>query len=225
MIIELKIRPQFEADSKNYEVLTDAAMNTVGVPGLTCEIGLRRGAGSKFIIDGLLQSGQMDKTHIAIDMYGSYDYKHDDYTDIITSLYTNTMRDECLSNMHLYASETKINFIFFNLEDSEFFARYADGVPVYTTKKNIINQYSLIHLDGAHTLDKIYEELNFFVPRMSIGGWIVFDDVGNYPHEKVDALMLKAGFENTTKTERKWAYQKKREMVDALIFIGAREAL
>lgn len=209
MHIDINIRPAFQEDSLNYEVLRECAEAIKGIPGLTCEIGLRRGGGSHHILQGLIASDQKDRTHVAIDPYGNIVYKHDDYTDILRSDYTNTMRDECLCNMHLFAAQNKLNFVFFNMEDSEFFKRYADGVPVYTEEKRIINEYALVHLDGPHTLEVVDNELSFFVPRMPSGGHIICDDVGHYPHEVIDEKLLADGlFTRTHQTDRKWAYRK-----------------
>ncbi len=206
--MSVTLEPELGTDSFNYEVLSAAVLNTVGVPGMTCEIGLRHGGGSKYMIDALIASDQKYKTHVAIDPYGNIEYRHDDWTNILKSDYTNAMRDDCLYNMYLYVLQKGVNFVFFNLEDSEFFARYADGVPLYTESKTICNEYSVVHLDGAHTLDKLYEEIAFFHPRMPVGAYFVCDDVGNYDHSVIDRFFLTGGYENVDKTERKWSYRK-----------------
>jgi hypothetical protein len=38
-------------------------------------------------------------------------------------------------------------------------------------------------------------EVEFFVPRLSVGGYLVFDDVDLYPHQSIHTVLVNAGFE------------------------------
>ena len=67
-----QIAPQFGTDSGNYEVLADAARRSKGVEGAAVEIGVRLGGGLKYIIDGLVETGQTpEKPVFGIDPYGN----------------------------------------------------------------------------------------------------------------------------------------------------------
>lgn len=192
-------------DSANYEVLQKAALHSRDVPGLACEIGLRRGGGSKVIIDAIAGSG---KTLIAIDPYGNIEYRPNDF-QVMRLDYTNSMRDEALVNMYNYCRYKNINFYFYNMEDTEFFKRFEDGVPIYNEYKEIVNQYSLVHFDGPHDVDSLKIETRFFAQRTPVGGTWCFDDIHDYNHGLIeDECIIPAGFNVLMKEGRKAAYVK-----------------
>lgn len=193
-------------DSGDYHLLTKGVELSVHVPGLTCEIGLRRGGGTKTIIDELAIRAP-HKAHIAIDPYGHIPYEHKE-GQVVQLDYTNEMRDECLFNLYQYTREKKIPFLFFNLEDSEFFKRFADGVPVYNVEKEIINSYSFVHYDGPHSVGPLLAEINFFYNRINPGTCWVFDDVtGYYDHDAIEKELFNRGFVLIQKTWHKALYQ------------------
>jgi hypothetical protein len=204
--MEIIVRPSLPTDSADYEVLVEAVRKVAGVAGMTCEIGLRRGGGSRYIFDTLLKTKQQ-KLHIAIDPYGNIPYAPND-KDVVVFDYTNAMRNECLLNIYLYCLQTNASFLFFNMEDVEFFARFSDGVPVYEGHKRIETHYSLVHFDGPHSLVAVKAEVDFFHPRSHRGAVFVFDDVGLYEHSEVDAHLTSLGWVAYRKAARKWAYTK-----------------
>ena len=194
-------------DSKNYEVLQDAARQIKSVDGLTCEIGVRTGGGTKVIIDALLENKDENRTHICIDPYGHIPYVH--HEDRMTRLdYTNRMRDQCFIDLYQYVLEKPVNLVFFNMDDDEFFRRFPDGVPIYEEEKRIASKYALVHLDGPHSAQAVIAEFIFFNPRMDPGGVIVCDDVGDYDHATVDRFIRDSGWRTLRLTERKQSYIK-----------------
>jgi hypothetical protein len=201
-------------DSGDYELLTRGIAETSHLGGLTCEIGLRRGGGTKVIMDTLSllkQNGQGIRTHIAIDPYGHIPYEHKE-GQVVQLDYTNEMRDECLMNLYAYSRLHGIPFIFFNLEDTEFFKRFGDGVPTYNVEKKIINLYSFVHFDGPHATRPLQDEINFFLPRMQPGACWVFDDVvGYYNHDEIEEYILENGWELVVKKHHKALYCYKSE--------------
>ncbi len=202
------LEPELPTDSQNYDVLTEGVARTQSVVGMTCEIGLRRGGGTKYILDALVDTKQQDKVHIAIDPFGNIEYPEGDDGQVIRCDYTNAMRDECLVNLYLYAAQRQVSILFFNLEDTEFFTRFADGVPVYRNTKSLETQYSFVHFDGPHTVRHLKTEIDFFHPRTPTGAVFVFDDVGLYDHAEIDAYLTGLGWSVYRTTPRKWAYIK-----------------
>ena len=89
---------------------------------------------------------------------------------------------------HLY-------FTFFCLEDSEFFKRYPDGVPVYNNYKSLVNEYALVFFDGPHDKESVMLEVMWFLSRIDTGSVFVFDDVASYDHDYIDGILLKNGFD------------------------------
>jgi hypothetical protein len=195
------------ADSGCYDVITRAVEKCKDIPGLTCEIGLRCGGGTKVIVDALVASGS-DKIHIAIDPYGNIEYAHKD--DCIARCdYTNAMRDEYVPNVYSYCKEQGVNFYFFNMEDTEFFKRYADGIPVYNQFKSIHNLYSFVHFDGPHTVTDVIAEIDFFHPRTPLGATFVFDDIAYYNHNEVDSYLENLGWWIYETSDCKYSYVKR----------------
>ncbi len=193
-------------DSADYHLLTKGIELSANVNGLTCEIGLRRGGGTKHIIDAIAQYCP-GKTHIAIDPYGHIPYEHKE-GQVVQLDYTNDMRDECLSNLYQYTRQKQVPFIFFNLEDTEFFKRFADGVPTYNIDVTVWRKYSFVHFDGPHAMDPILQEVKFFRDRIAPGACWVFDDVvGYYDHDCLELGLFEIGFKLIDKTRHKALYQ------------------
>ena len=66
-----------EGDSSEYDLITKE-INKLKFEDvvLTCEIGLRKGLGSKIIMDAVLSKGVANYRHLAVDPYGNLNYKH-----------------------------------------------------------------------------------------------------------------------------------------------------
>lgn len=160
-----------ETDSAEYELLKDAVISTRG-KGLVIEFGTRKGGSMQQIID-CLEKGD---TVLSIDPYGNILY-NTGWAGKTRLDYTNDMRNEAMANLYSYAREKGVNFIHFSLEDTEFFARFDDGVPIYDVEKRIINNYAMAFLDAGHTIEDIFEELCFFATRMEKGAKVVVDDI------------------------------------------------
>lgn len=197
---------ELPGDSADYHLLTKGVELSKGVQGLTCEIGLRRGGGTRHIIDAINKFSPC-KVHIAIDPYGHIEYEHKE-KHVVRLDYTNDMLADCMKNLYPYAQSKGVQFIFINLEDTEFFNRYADGVPVYNINKTIENKYSFVHFDGPHAVDPLIKEIEFFAKRIDKGACFCFDDVvGYYDHGIIDLLLMHKGFKLIQTTHHKALYQ------------------
>ena len=73
--------------------------------------------------------------------------------------------------------------MFFNLEDTEFFKRFSDGVPVYEDNKRIENKFSLVFIDGPHHTQAVLDAFEYFKDKISPDGQIVFDNYDHYNHD------------------------------------------
>jgi hypothetical protein len=194
-------------DSKDYHVLVNAVKKIKNVNGLTCEIGVREGGSTKLILDTLRNTNQ-NKIHIAIDPFGNIEYEH--WENKKEKLdYTNSMKIKMLKNLYTYCDDHNVDVLFFPLEDTEFFKRYKDGVPIYNEYKSIINEYALVFLDGPHTTELVKNEFDFFKDKIPKGGIIVFDDIEQYPHmDNLDDYIKEYNFEIVEKTNYKISYIK-----------------
>ena len=185
----------FEVDGLHYNILTDACEHIAKnkVQGAILEIGTRRGGSSAIITSYLSERGIKDRVFVSIDPYGDIELKTDIHVPQRYD-YDNKMRDETIPRLHHFASNLGFNFISMPMEDTEFFRRYADGIPVYNQYKEIINQYALVFLDGPHTTEAVMAETEFFAPRIPINGAIIYDNIGFYNHDAVEQRLFKEGF-------------------------------
>ena len=66
-------------------------------------------------------------------------------------------------------------------------------------EKRLVNTYALVHIDGVHELAFVMAATKFFIPRVAVGGFIVYDDVNikttDYQHTEIDNTLLAQGFE------------------------------
>ena len=194
-------------DSTEYNILINATKKIKNIDGLTCEIGIREGGSSEIILKTLKLTKQ-NKIHIAIDPFGNIDYEHWENKKQKLN-YTNKMKNNMLKNLYTFCSLNNMECLYFPLEDTEFFKRYEDGVPIYNEKKYIINNYALVFLDGPHTIEIVKNEFNFFHNKIPKGGMIVFDDINQYPHlEKLDSYIKSKGFSIFEKGNYKISYMK-----------------
>jgi cephalosporin hydroxylase len=205
-----------ETDSLNYEVLVNAVLKAdKSVPGLYCEIGTRRGGSLKYVIDALVGANNLRRTVVSIDPYGNIPYNGPEGA-ITRCDYTNSMRDDCYSELWAYMVKLNrmiapayINTVFLNLEDTEFFKRFSDGVPIYVNdQKQIVNEYAYVFLDGPHWLSDIITEAEFFIPRMSPGATMVVDDIKLHDHGKLAEYLVANGLKLLETSERKASYIK-----------------
>jgi hypothetical protein len=199
----------FDTDGENYEVLYDAAQRIVHIKGMTCEIGVRAGGSSKIIIDGIMASNPVGiRTHIGIDPYGSIDYKYND-TEIVENAYENKYRDVAIPALFRYCAGSKVNFQFYQMTDTQYMKRFADGVPVYLGGKEYeLNTYALVYFDGPHATEDVMKETVFFNERAPKGAVFVYDDVSFYEHGKIEDYLKKNRWKPIMGTKTKFSYTK-----------------
>lgn len=210
-VIEICKSFGFTFDQLEQQLLYNAAVSIKGVEGIVCEIGLRDSGGMSVIMTGCIDNNDTNRPFIALDPYGSIEYKFQENIAVYTD-YTNQMKNKSLKNLYNFCEINNINFSLFCLEDTEFFKRFDDGVPIYSeSKKVLMNKYALVHFDGPHAVKEIINEIDYFKGRLSVGGFFVFDDtyVGYYDHDSVERHLLKDGdFELVGKERHKCSYKK-----------------
>ncbi|MFB5634979.1 MAG: class I SAM-dependent methyltransferase [Candidatus Nitrosomaritimum aestuariumsis] len=217
---KIKFKPKveedffIEGDSSNYDILWDCAKEIKGIDGLVLEIGVSLGMSSFVIMNSCIENNDMDRRFFGIDCYGAW-----------APSFTNQMKIAAKRNLFQFCYDMNIDYTMIELEDTEFFKRYEDGIPVYSrtvwdTKqykpedyewKKICNEYALVHLDGPHRLEDVELESDFFLPRIVAGGFIVYDDIDKpqkYDHDEFEPNIFKAGFELFKKEGTKAAYRK-----------------
>lgn len=197
-----------EGDSGEYELLTQGVELSKDINGMCLEVGLRRGMGTKYIIDAVREYCP-NKLVISIDPFGSLPYICREPDGPCRLDYDNTMKREATSAIHQYVEQNPVNFQFINLTDHEFFKRYSDGVPVYELEERLETKYSFVHLDGPHYVAGIVYEVHFFKSRMDKGATMCIDDctIDFFDIDAVENVIL-SWFELVIKGEKKRVYKR-----------------
>ncbi len=178
---------QIDSPYETYEMMKKHIRSLSAVPGLSCEIGLRRGGGTQIICDSFLENNNK-RVHVCMDPYG--DILYNDIAGEHRSDYNDDMKNETLGELFKYAHQKNLNILFFNMEDSEFYKRFSDGVPVYDREKIIVNTYCFVHIDGQHDLKSVLQAAEFFIPRTAHQGILAFDNTDHYNHQPVHDMLI-----------------------------------
>ena len=199
-----------EGDSKDYPLLTNAAERVAKrefkQPLLTAEIGVRRGLGSKLIMEYIRPIYSGLHFHIGIDPYGDLSYSHHDKTEPVVADYNNNMMSE-----HLKDFADMKRYKLMNMTDMQFFETYFNGVLFYEDGIEYkLNTYHLVHFDGPHITPAVVAETVFFAQRSVIGSIFIFDDWQTYDSQLVKNVAASFGFEFITNGDRKMIMERKK---------------
>ena len=199
-----------EGDSKEYPLLTNAAERVAKrefkQPLLTAEIGVRRGLGSKLIMEYIRPIYSGLHFHIGIDPYGDLSYSHHDKTEPVVADYNNNMMSE-----HLKDFADMKRYKLMNMTDTQFFDICFNGVLFYEDGAEYkLNTYHLVHFDGPHITPAVVAETVFFAQRSVIGSIFIFDDWQTYDSQLVKNVAASFGFEFITNGDRKMIMERKK---------------
>lgn len=200
-----------EGDSGEYDFLTEAVRLSSSIAAPTVEIGVRKGLGSKTIMDAIVEYCP-GKTHIGIDPYGSILYSIKENVEPCRLDYTNDMYKECMADLFTYILGKPVEYVHFKLTDEEYFRRFNSGVKVYDIDTGFWNSYSMVSFDGPHTANDVLIEVEFFHGRTDSGATFVFDDVSEtdffYTHSVVHDWLLLNGWSLVKQGVKKALYVK-----------------
>lgn len=193
-----------EGDSYEYEIINKGVELSASVEGMCAEIGLRRGMGTKHIIDSVYENCP-EKTIISIDPYGSILYHGREHMEPCRLDYTNQMKRECMVDIWTYLLEKPVRWSYKDMTDEQFFKRYADGVPKYELEEVVETKYSFAHLDGPHEVKHVSFEIRWFNDRMDKSSTICIDDITPdfIRIEPIEQLFTELGWEYVIKGEKK----------------------
>ena len=187
-------------DSSEYEFFDEAIQLLKNPIGVSVEIGVRRGMGTKCIIDAYRKyHPSLQLKHLGIDPYGNILYRTSDNDKGGRLDYTNKMKQDAL--LAIIKEYPEFNFV--NLEDSEFFKRYADGYPVYDFEKKLLTKYETVHFDGPHDTESVMKEVDFFLDRRPEQCVYIFDDIDTHDIDKIGEHLIWNGFKEFKKGKRK----------------------
>ena len=160
----------------------------------TCEIGVRKGLGSKLIINSIKKRiGNKPYEHIGIDPYNNLLYQHYDDGKEYQNDYTDEMRQEMVNDM---ADEK--NFSFHHLTDIQFMNVFANTNKIF----------DLVHFDGPHMTKDIIREAVWFADKSRKGTRFIFDDYTRFKITSVKECLKAWNFEPVEAGERKICFQR-----------------
>lgn len=194
----------FTGDSIEYGSLATAVKMLRNPIGVSMEIGVRLGLGSKTIMDAYRHyHPTVRANHLGVDPYGNIDYAASDSVLARKFNYDNKMRQRTLGNFAQYYPE----FHLVNLEDTEFMNRFKDGFPIYEENKIMLEKYEMIHFDGPHDTASVIKEAAFFNERKADQTIWVFDDISGLNWNALMQFMTKAGFGLAQKGDNKATFE------------------
>jgi len=192
-------------DCWDYHILEQCAKAIRNTDGLVCEVGIREGGSLQIIVNALLDNQDTGRHVLSIDPYGNIPYYGEN--GITRFDYTNDMKKKALKNLYALSEGKDFNLITFTLTDAQFFSRFSDGVPVYDREERIMDKYAMVFLDADHSVDAVKKQVEFFLPRLSDGGFIIVDDVDWFVgNSDFDNIFL--GMELAYEAPKKKAYKK-----------------
>ena len=198
---------EIEGDSRNYELLDSAVRRIKNPIGASFEIGVRRGLGSKTIIDAYRKyhPSLTNLTHIGLDPYGNLPYNFSEMRKNEKNDYSNLMKRETVINF----SKKYQEFYFVNLDTFEFFKRFNDGYPIYQKQKKIISKFEIVHFDGLHDLKNVTLEVEYFLKHLSEHTIFIFDDIDSFDMNTIRKILKDKDFKDLESSERKASFEYK----------------
>ena len=198
-----------EGDSKDYDLLASwsekIARTSKSKILLTAEIGMRKGLGSKLIMNYIRPNYSGLHFHVSIDPYGDLVYEHYDKTKPSKMDYNEKMFSEVKKD---FAEEPRFNLL--NMTDKVFMEKYYYGVEFYwDSKEYLLNEYSLVHFDGPHKTTDVINETVFFAERAAPDAVFIFDDWQTYNCTIVKDILHEYNFEFYSNGSRKMIMQRK----------------
>ncbi|MEC7168856.1 MAG: hypothetical protein VXV90_00315 [Pseudomonadota bacterium] len=195
-----------EGDSLEYEIFESSIKRLTDPIGSSFEIGVRRGMGSKKIIDAYRKYHPHlnEHIHIGLDPYGELPYNFSEDNKSNTNHdYTNLMKREMIINF----SKKYKEFHFVNLDTTEFFKRFKDGYPIYSKVKKIIEKFEIIHFDGLHDNENINLEIDYFLNHLCNQTIFILDDIDTFDFESIKKKLNKYNFKLLERGKRKASFE------------------
>ena len=206
LIKEKFLITDFEGDSDEYEIFDSSIKRLTNPIGSSFEIGVRRGMGSKKIIDGYRKYHPHlnEHIHIGLDPYGELPYNFSEERKFnINHDYTNLMKREMIINF----SKKYKEFNFVNLDTIEFFKRFKDGYPIYSKIKKIIDKFEIVHFDGLHDIENVTLEIDYFLNHLCNQTIFILDDINTFNFDSVKKKLYKNNFKLLESGKRKASFE------------------
>lgn len=164
-------------------------IETLEVRGLFAQIGLGHGESARTILDKI----PSDKKLVIIDPYGSIGMRtiHADKLGYPDSWLArdNDFSVEVLSKLYLWSYQQKKHFLFYPMEDVEFFERFQTGIFYYNESEKVrINEYGFVYFNANTRIGDLVEGIRFMNERTPKDGVWVFNNIQNYTSRQKEML-------------------------------------
>lgn len=138
------------------------------------EVGTADGTSALWELKALAEN-KSSRWLLTIDPYGGKPYRIQD------ALYSSFDYDEkkhrnAMQKISNFAAENELNHTHFQMRSQDFIKTFPQ-IEFWSAGKMYKDpKYCFAFLDGEHAYEPIFEEIEFFYPRMPVGGVIVVDD-------------------------------------------------
>ena len=174
-------------------------IETLEVRGLFAQIGLGHGESARTILNKI----PSDKKLVIIDPYGSIGMRtiHADKLGYPDSWLArdNDFSVEVLSKLYLWSYQQKKHFLFYPMEDVEFFERFQTGIFYYDEGEQIrTNEYGFVYFNAENCIGDLIEGIRFMDERTPKDGVWIFNNINDYntrQQELLDELMEEANMD------------------------------
>ena len=169
------------------------------VRGAYAQIGLGTGDSAHTI----LQSTPLDKKLIIVDPYGSIGYRMMSEDELgypsTKESRENNVQIAVLAGLNAYALESQRHFLFYPMEDIEFYQRFQTGIFYYNEGEQIrTNEYGFVYFNAENCIGNLIEGIRFMDERTPKDGVWVFNNINDYntrQQEMLDELMEEANMD------------------------------
>jgi len=165
------------------------------------ELGVRSGGTSGIILETIFKSSFPKRWLISIDPYGMLSYRSGMHSAQWSGMtYGNELYRTALNLLAEYSCKRSLNHLFLKMKDIDYFRFYNDGIDLYQNSKHVkCNKFSFIHLDAEHSIDAVFEQLKFFIPR-SVENTVISIDDTNFDElssckKMIEEYLKASGFE------------------------------
>ena len=191
---------KFDHERMDFHVLQNAVEEVKELPeGVVVECGTGKGIGTRMIIHGLADT---NVKFYSVDPYPKY--KGGDvnpYSDLDHPLFHDgefyrEAKDRTIETLNGLSKLRNVDFEQVNQDDRYFLLENEEDIR-------------LAFVDSVHTLKHVFSLAVAIIPKVIVGGIVVFDDVQCYDHTKVDQLMYDNNFDVVENTDFKISYRRR----------------
>jgi hypothetical protein len=141
--------------------------------GLALEVGVRRGGTSFAFIQAIAGSSKPNRPMLGCDPWGDLPYAVGERIE--QPNYGESFYRDAMVSLSIVAKECNVFHHVMRLTSYDFMKIF-DDISFYRDGKELSKKFSVVYLDGLHSVEAVSTELEWFRERMMPNGMIIVDD-------------------------------------------------